>query len=176
MEHFGICLTEYGETAKLLTICSKREAIDFLENYTNDYLTSKNGVSSDNKVYEANKSGPIGVYKTRNPKESMTKLTVWQKIRNKGRLYHSYTTKQLFTIDIISISDTVVYFPNPSVAIDEYQCTNLDSLDKDTIRILCDEVHAELKQINLELETLENEIQGDSEIKNETYQSLRKSM
>jgi len=153
---FGIYLHEYGESAKLLKILPKREAADFIENHTADYIFLYNGSGPEfPKIYDSVKKGPLGYFRTRSTKDSITKLTVWNKIRHKGLIYHSYELNEIYTIDMISIGEDVVHFP-------KVEDIEAEMVSPETVRIMLDEVLAELRSANDELIKLEDESNRNS--------------
>ena len=111
---FEVYIHETSEkTSKLLkTYNNKLEALGYIEELVEDFITQKNGEDRGKEDIIVEPSSyksmrwrklPYGFFKTRNTKESLYKITVWCKKLNEGYLYNSYEVFKVFSVDIISL-------------------------------------------------------------------------
>jgi hypothetical protein len=120
---FGIYLHETNvKTSRLVkTFANKLEALGFMEETVEDFITNKDGekrgkesLIQEPSSYKSMRWGslPFGFFKTRNTGESLYRMTVWHKIKKIGYLYNSYEIVRVFSIDLIYLPESLI---NPEI-------------------------------------------------------------
>lgn len=116
---FGVYIHETNvKTSRLLkTFTNKLEARSYLEETVDEFITKKDGEERGRKIlfnepssYKSSswKMIPFKYFKTRNTKDSLYKITVWNKTKRTGYLYNSYDIDKIFSIDIIYLPKSLM--------------------------------------------------------------------